>query len=360
MSHFTVMIVTDDRPSQERLGEILQPWHEFECTGTDDKYVQDLDRTEEALSDYRKATDVRLKAPDGTLHDRFDEKGNWKPEFSKEGEGVLARRVEFVPEGYERVDVPVSDHETAAEWIEGYFGWNPLRAGEERGADHKYGFIELNEAGDVVRCIDRTNPNKKWDWWVMGGRWSGMMKMNADVAPILGRPGAFDNEAPKGHGDMAMFGDVDLVGMRAAASEDAGRVWDRAREAAGSLPVPRLWDVVRDEIIAAGQPIDDARTIYHEQPAIKALRQAFPQQWDIDEEVKALTISRDDACAAGASRALSTFAIVKDGEWHERGSMGWWGAVSGEMPESDWNKRVAELLDGLPATSWLTIVDCHI
>lgn len=41
MSHFAVLVV----------GEVehnLAPFHEFECTGTDNEFVQDVDQTEEA------------------------------------------------------------------------------------------------------------------------------------------------------------------------------------------------------------------------------------------------------------------------------------------------------------------------
>ena len=38
MSHFTVMVVGDDVDYQ------LAPFHEFECTGVDDEFVQNIDK----------------------------------------------------------------------------------------------------------------------------------------------------------------------------------------------------------------------------------------------------------------------------------------------------------------------------
>jgi hypothetical protein len=38
MSHFTVLVVTDT-PDEDALTRALQPFHEYECTGTKDKYV---------------------------------------------------------------------------------------------------------------------------------------------------------------------------------------------------------------------------------------------------------------------------------------------------------------------------------
>lgn len=47
MSHFAVLVVTDSKPSAKDLARILLPWHEFECTGLDNKYVVDVDKTNE-------------------------------------------------------------------------------------------------------------------------------------------------------------------------------------------------------------------------------------------------------------------------------------------------------------------------
>ena len=56
---------------------------------------------------------------------------------------------------------------------------------------------------------------------------------------------------------------------------------------------------------------------------------------------------------------LSTFAFLGlDGEWHERGRMGWFGTVSGE--KDDWEDTFAVLLDKVPDDAWLVVVDVHI
>ena len=57
---------------------------------------------------------------------------------------------------------------------------------------------------------------------------------------------------------------------------------------------------------------------------------------------------------------LIPFAVVKDGEWHERGEMGWWAIVSDEKEEDVWANEVRELVKDLPEDTLLTIIDCHI
>ena len=49
-----------------------------------------------------------------------------------------------------------------------------------------------------------------------------------------------------------------------------------------------------------------------------------------------------------------------NGEWHERGKMGWWACVSNEKDEDVWFSEFNKLIDSLPDDTLLTIVDCHI
>lgn len=57
---------------------------------------------------------------------------------------------------------------------------------------------------------------------------------------------------------------------------------------------------------------------------------------------------------------ITTFALVKEGEWYEKGKMGWWGVVTDPKDEDVWKEEVKKLLQGLPDDTLLTILDCHI
>lgn len=57
---------------------------------------------------------------------------------------------------------------------------------------------------------------------------------------------------------------------------------------------------------------------------------------------------------------LVTFAVIKDGQWYERGEMGWWGVVSDEKDESEWDNQFHELLKSVPDDTLLSVYDCHI
>lgn len=359
MSHFTVLVIGPDHEAA------LQPFHEFECTGTNDQYVQDVDRTDEARADFAASTDTMLRATDGTLHSFFDEKGEWRPEFSTVESEAPAfgspRRKRFVPAGYEQVEVPTSELETFAQWAAGYYGAPVVPFGEtpdttDREA-HKYGYILLDEAGEVKQLIKRTNPNKKWDWWQVGGRWSGLLKLKPGRVGETGRPGLMGSHFAKGddRADQARKGDIDFDGMRDAAGEKAGALWDKTSRITGGKPWDS-WEVVRERNTGN---IDAAREEYRTQSSVVALRESKDDDytWEIDDD---LAGSREAFVQAARDQAGTTFALLHEGKWYEKGEMGWFACVSNEKAQAEWNREFAKLLDSLPDDTLLTVVDCHI
>lgn len=52
--------------------------------------------------------------------------------------------------------------------------------------------------------------------------------------------------------------------------------------------------------------------------------------------------------------------VTPDGEWVERGEMGWFGTASNEMDEDEWDARFREYLKTLGKDVVLTVVDCHV
>ena len=111
---------------------------------------------------------------------------------------------------------------------------------------------------------------EKWDWYVMGGRWSGWLPLKPGCAGVLGEPGVMDNAPVAGGADQASKRDIDF----------------------------------------------DARP-------------------------------------------LIPFAIVKDGVWHESGSMGWFAMVDGADPD-EWAAIVARLYAESDDDALFTLFDCHI
>jgi len=302
MSHFTVLVIGDDVEGQ------LAPYHEFECTGLNDQYVQEIDRTEE----------------------------------------VLKR---------------VSDGETLNDSLS-YFGWEDKTVYDESELDregyHKYGYAILNSDSSLKKAVDRTNPDAKWDWYSVGGRWTGFFKIKEGRECVVGHKAWCSEEAEAGHADQARLEDIDLDGMRDEAARKAAEDYDAAQKVYEGLPECEDWDVVRLRM----DDIEKAREFWHSQPKVKARAKAgkdddYRSNWVFNDPC-AYQVPREQFIQSARDKAISTFAVVKDGKWHEKGKMGWWASVSGEKDPETWAAVFSHLLDGLPGDTMLTLVDCHI
>ena len=112
---------------------------------------------------------------------------------------------------------------------------------------------------DKENLLTTYNPDSKWDWYEIGGRWSGFLKLKKD--------GALTNEA--------YFYEID---------------------------------------------------------------------WEWMKEFR-----------------FAPFCFVdEDGVWHDKGEMGWWGMVTDEQPDSEWQKTFEDYLNEVDPDCLVTVVDFHI
>lgn len=350
MSHFTTMLVLPSRPTAESISEAMAPFHEFECTGRDDKYVVEVDETAEARSKFETATRSMVRLASGEVVSRYHDSM-----YQKDKDGV---KQWTLPEGAEEFDQPFPtfrdflDYEYEREVV--LPGDNPDLEG-----DHKYGYIQIDESGEVVKVVDRTNPNKQWDWCVVGGRWRGYLKakpgidLRGENAPQIGEASLLTaGEIPTGF-DVIRKGDVDIEGMRQESADKAAKRYDEIR----AIVDPVLEGFVSwEDMRGRHEAIEAAREAYHDQPAILAIKEAKVGGFffNLDEYL----VDRDAYIADARAKGCMAFSFLRDGQWAERGRMGWWATISDENEE--WPAAFAKLLDAVPDDHWLVVVDCHI
>lgn len=219
--------------------------------------------------------------------------------------------------------------------------------------------------GDDGKWYEYTtyNPDSKWDWYSLGGRWSGFFKMKPGIDSVTGRPGVFDNVPEEGYSDQAIKGDIDFEGMKNDAGDKAREYHKKVMKAFGGvLPVVELkWkDLIADESIT---DIDAKRQMYHNQPAIirtKSICDLNRDELGYFFDLEEFEADEEKHVQDAKDRVLTTYAVLKDGEWIGKGEMGWWGISSGDMDQDEWNKKVTELVDSLPDDTLLSMYDCHI
>ena len=173
--------------------------------------------------------------------------------------------------------------------------------------DRCYAYMAEDYKTDAEgNLLSTYNPKSKWDWWTEGGRWAGMLKVDGKKV------------------DSARVADIDFT--------------PDPLEYEAAL---RYWDVVVEH--QEKRPGEEYVSLYGEQ---------YYLDYYGDRETYARYMTQ-----------FSTYAVVTpDGEWHEKGRMGWFGASS-ETPDEarDWEEHYRErFLDTAEADWVLTIVDCHI
>jgi hypothetical protein len=355
MSHFTVIVIGPNPEAQ------LAPYHEFECTGENDEYVQDIDVTEQSRKRYEESFSTRLRAPDGSLHSYFDEKGDWNPKFSQlkkdPGRWEGDRREKFIPEGFEEIEVSTKDIKSFAEFLEGPSEGRIVKFGEtpDISGDHKFGYVLTDELGEVIKVVDRTNPHAKWDWYKLGGRWRGYFKLREGAKGVTGGSGVFGNPPKEGWADQLYKRDIDFTGMEDAAETEARERHQKFRALVAGLPQPLSWV---QTLKKNGDDVLKSREEYHAQPAIEALRTNDEFRWE--DRPERFYVSEDEFARQARESAITSFAVIKDGKWYERGEMGWWGIVHDEKETDVWVKQVGLLLKEVSDDTLISVYDCHI
>lgn len=304
MSHFTVLVITDDPNNLEKL---MAPYQENNMGDCPKEYLKFNDEEQYYLDGYETNTNNMVKLADGTLIDRYDDRCYVETE--------PRRKTWQLPEGAEEVKVPVKEiYASAQEYVEKECDY---QVDPETG---KRGYWE--------------NPNRKWDWYQVGGRWSGMLLgkdgNRMDVAQIKD---AFFIEAQEGVSDPI----EDLI--QAASGEEPQTI--------AGYKVPNELAATFNKIVAdATKEWDDVmsgRGFYRPE----YLTQRYG---DLDGYIK-------------SSLLFSTFAVITpDGKWHEKGEMGWFG-MSSDTPEEA--KQFEEgfyegFIKPQPPENYLIVVDCHI
>ena len=142
---------------------------------------------------------------------------------------------------------------------------------------------ELVEQDGGIGYMSTYNPDSKWDWYKLGGRWNNFFPLKEGAEGTQGESGINDTEAKEGRCDQAEYKDID---------------------------------------------------------------------WE--------TLFIENGTGKGEEPQPLTFAFLKDGEWVERGQMGWFATVSDEKADGEWNAQYLEMLKSLAPDTLISVYDCHI
>lgn len=216
--------------------------------------------------------------------------------------------------------------------------------------------------------------NPKWDWYQIGGRWCGFLKVkDASETPEINPSLIYQmDEEGKKHvkdkmaqnvADQAFNHEILWADMMSEGYNRGCTIYDKVAKEVGlkndRIKQPKLsWKHCIDKYDR-----DIARKLYNSQETVKALNsENLKQDLGYFPEIKDFNCTREEYANKRANQAISTFAVLKDGEWYERGQMGWWGISTETDEEGDnWDSNFYNnFIKDLPENALITIVDCHI
>lgn len=196
---------------------------------------------------------------------------------------------------------------------------------EEVNSDWWYEYTgqRLDEEGNA---ISSDNPDAKWDWYTIGGRWMGQLILKKGAKGELGRPGTFDNK-PKHDADQARICDVDWKAMRKEAEEAAGKVWD-----------------------SFFNPSKEQKENCYLKP-----------EYVEEQKAKHLKLYGTKENYIRQRGVWTTYALVSpENGWVAPGDMGWFGSSDDTEDRDNYDKEFIKILKSYPPETLITCVDCHI
>lgn len=337
MSHFSVCVVVPQVYSNVRVSarniesclcRILAPYDE---QTEEAEYREFEDRTEEAKAGYETDTTQAVRFPDGTIHSVHDNEFTDRF-YTLEGAiyeyGADRKRTEKLQteasRAYELInDYPVKQRYTSFEaYCEEYCGY-------VQNSEGLWGYTH--------------NPNAKWDWWQIGGRFPGKFLVKEDVVDCIATHMSpdDDDQVPDGYkyADAARMKDICWDLMKQIAVEAVEARYKRCVEAfeSGQSKDLDFFARITDEGI-----IGWSSMIYVKGESLDNYK-ARKGVTDMDKY------------------PINTFAFVdRNGDWSGSGDMGWFGMSSNDKPERAWNDELQALMSNVQDDDFIVAVDCHI
>lgn len=272
MSHFTLAVITKGEPTYKQLEEILAPFNEI-------LEVETFKTKEEIIKEEREKLGKYFET---TYREYLSDPEKYRESCSNE------KHLEYLEKEFPK----------KLTWTDEEIYQDVIRYEEDE---------DIMEDGRVRSTY---NPNGKWDWWVIGGRWKGSIKTK-------------DGK------------EVDSARIKDIIVEDKELYNKMLRD----------WELIVEE----SKPINEK-----EEERIK---------WNLYTTKYFIDTYKTKEEYARLQSQFTTYAILdKEGNWIEPGRMGWFGMSNAEAEDeyNFMNNYYKTVFENAEEDDWLTVIDCHI
>lgn len=315
MSHFTVMVIGDDVDGQ------LAPYQENNMGDCPKEYLDFIDCTEEVQVKWDMLEVPVTNGKDLVKNGQEDIRIYWRKVEGKPKEEII--------------------YHSMKEFAKEYFGYH--KHGD------RYGYYE--------------NPNAKWDWYQIGGRWQGMLKLKNGASGRNGQASLLmkDHEYKDGYVDQALKRDIDFEGMYEEGHKHAINRYKKVKAVIGEDPDHLTWEQIKEK--NKGLEMEVLRDKFWNQPMCKKWKAKNREMLELagwSSSPDEFLMPMDKYAEMEGASSLMTYAYLYKGKWHAKGDMGWWGMSYDEKDPGVFEKEFMDFLRKLPDNTLITIVDCHI
>lgn len=203
--------------------------------------------------------------------------------------------------------------------------------------------------------LSRYNPLSKWDWYAIGGRFSGcfITKVKKEAEDFV-QPDEYGNV----HIDSIQKKYIDLDGIKKEEEKEARNEYKIVASCFENGQIPRIKYKWSDVLNMKDLTPQEKRKLYFSQEGVELFNKRTENITSGTIEMYQCT--EDEFVAERVASAFQPFAIVKDGIWYERAKMGWWAITSDEKSPQEWTEIFEKIWNEIDDDEMITFVDCHI
>ena len=217
--------------------------------------------------------------------------------------------------------------------------------------------------------LNTYNPKSKWDWWSIGGRWTGYFPIvpGHENEIVTGDPGLQTPAAKPGFCDGGPKRALDLARMRDEKEAQGRETYREYKELVKDTPPAKPWrdfiGLIDDDKENSHYTPQMARTDYHGQERVAKIRDSkFDFHFGSDAIETFDELTEDEYAAECRAAAVPGYSVLtKDGKWLAPGKMGWFGTSSDDREtRAEYYKEANDYIDSLPDDAVLVLLDLHI
>jgi hypothetical protein len=351
MSHFVVIArLPGDTPEDQienKLEKTLLPYQEY---GSSDDvgltpYLKFNDLTEEVVSNYEKDTTSYVRLPSGVELSAYEQQFRNKDIFAKDQHVYPLGTVEF--------EKPVKEvYPTLEDYATNYHGY-------KMSAEGRYGYLH--------------NPNSKWDWYVVGGRWNGYFPVRELViASAQARQkelGLYDGYAAKecsaepNKVNVCRISELDFNAANQEAQAELNTFWDEWNELLAGKEF-KIFHGPRSTAIDLGFITCKDETELTDEERDETRYRLLPWKRQLKEGVTRFDVARiinKEDLNISVFFPIKGYSRVDESGWYSKGEMGWFGCDQ-TTPEAviNFSESTKDWLLSGNQQDWVLAVDCHI